>query len=401
LQLTKYLVNCSMKALSLIFSMILLAVCGLAQPRVYYYKYQVDSVLINDKSSVRYQLGAFNYSMIGEHKLNLSTYDHFRRANDITELSGSKKKTFASYKPEQAIPYIIEQAKKTSIVIINEAHNHPEHRVFAAKLLPHLKKLGYNFIGFEALNYSDKNLNIWQYPLIQEWSYTNEPAFGKLIRQARALKFTTFAYEADDDADNKEREIQQANNILAVVNKYPKAKFVIYCGYDHAIEDSLKNWGLAMAGRVKRLTKVDPLTIDQAQLAETSDTAFDNPYRRLINLPYSAVFINAAGKAFGEVNEPKRFDMNVYHAKTHYFKARPHWLKNAGDRYVYVTGKINIKFPCLVYAYEATDPVDKAVPLDVIQLDSKNDLKHLILPKGRVIIKVTNALGQKQVLKLL
>ncbi|MES2810053.1 MAG: hypothetical protein V4619_15585 [Bacteroidota bacterium] len=368
------------------------------QPYGYQYKHQIDSVLVNDKSPVRFQLGAFYYSMIGEFKLDLSTLDHFRTVNDRAPLSPSKKADFVTYKPQQAVPYIIEQAKKTSVVIINEAHNQPRHRVFAASLLPHLKKLGYTIIGFEALAYDDKALNKRRYPLQEVWSYINEPAFGMLIRQALKLNYTAFSYEADDAADNKEREIQQASNIVKVMKQHPRAKFIIYCGYDHALEDSVKNWGLAMAGRLKRLTGVNPLTIDQAQLAETSRSDFDSPYRRLTDLSYSAVFINTAGKVFNTVNDVEGFDMNIYHPATRYIKGRPHWLKKADNRYVYIAGTISIKFPCLVFAYDVNETVDKAVPLDVIQLDSKADTKHLILPKGKKVIKVINAAGQKQFL---
>lgn len=389
-----------MKQIYLTFLLAIILLGGQAQPSSYKYKYQVDSILYSDKSVVRFQIAAFYYSLIGEYEADLKVYDHYRQKGDIAPVSSTQKEFFSKYHPIEAESYIIEQAKKTSIVIINEGHNHPEHRLFVSRLLPGLKKIGYNYIGFEAFEYGDADLNSRKYPMLVQFNYTNDACFGNLIRKACALNYKVFPYEARIGTSNKEREIQEADNIVHVIKSSPTAKFVIYCGYDHAIEDSLTNWGLAMAGRVKRLTGVDPLTIDQVQLTETSDTVFDNPYRRLINLNYPAVFINNENKAFNKANEAKSFDMNIYHPQTEYVKGRPAWLKDAGNRYLNISGKINIDFPCLVFAYMPDDDMGKAVPVDVIELDTKSDIKNMVLPKGRIKIKAINPKGQLQIIQI-
>lgn len=387
-----------MKSPILALSLIIIVLSVKAQQSPYKSKYQIDSLIAKDKALFRFQYAAMYYSWIGEYQADLKVNDHSRQPGDIPPVSLSQKEAFQKYHPVKAEQYIIEQAKKTSIVIINEAHNHPEHRLFVSRLLPQLKKLGYNFIGFEALQYDDSLVNSRKYPKLVPFNYTNEPCFGNLIRKACSLNYQVFPYEAKEGADNKEREIQEADNIARVIKSHPAAKFVIYCGYDHAIEDSLANWGLAMAGRVKKLTGIDPLTVDQVQLTETSDRAFDYPYRRLIDLSYPAVFVDDQGNAFNKANEKKKFDVNLYHLQTQYTHGRPVWLKDADNRYIAIVNKIKINFPCLAFAYKANEDMQSAVPVDIIELDDNKNEKNMILPKGTINIKIVNAKGQQQLI---
>jgi len=365
----------------------------------YKFKSEIDSLVANKKDLTRFVYAPLYLSFIGEYQEALKINDHLRQAGDLPPVAAAQKASFEKYHPIKAVPYILEQARKTSIVIINEAHNHSDHRLFASRLLPYLKKLGYNFIGFEALNDDDQELVRRKYPLVKQGGYIVDPSFGNFIRNALALNYGVFKYEAADGANNKEREIQEADNIVRMIKSNPNAKFLIYCGYDHAIEDSLANWGLAMAGRVKRLTGIDPLTIDQVQLTETSNREFDYPYRRLIDLNYDAVFVNE-GKVFNKANESKTFDINLYHPQTHYIHGRPHWLKDAGNRYVPIAAKIDIGFPCLVFAYKYGDDMNTAVPVDVIELDDKGDVKDMVLPKGAVLIKAINQKGRQQIIHI-
>ncbi len=370
------------------------------QTTIYKYKSQIDSALKNDTNPYRFQFGAFNYSLIGEYKLDLETYDHYMLNEQMPTLSNDKVASFATYKPYPAIEYITKQAKKTRLIIINESHNHPEHRVFVNTLLEGLKKIGYSYLGLEALTYTDTLLNRRKYPIIEEWNYDDEPCFGNLIRKALVLNYYIFPYEADVKANGANREEQEAEHINAIMNKNPNSKFIIYCGYDHAIEDSTKNsWVMAMAGRVKKLSGVDPLTIDQVQLTETSNTNIDNPYRRIVHVNYDAVFINDSGQAFNIASDTKSFDVNVYHPQTIYVHGRPAWLSKNHQVSLAVAHSIKIKFPCLVFAYNSNEDIKRAVPVDIVSIESKKDDKELMLTSGQKTIKITNQIGQIQFLK--
>jgi len=324
----------------------------------------------------------------------------------IADGKQKSKAILSSYKPSPANEFILQEAKKTRIVIINEAHHIPLHRTFAESLLAELKKQGFNFIGFEGLASSSILLQN-KYPVTGMGFYTNEPSFSNLIRTSLKLGFTPFGYEPPDQG-GKERETGQAVNIKKVIDKNPQAKFIIYCGYSHALEDSTHNgdsrhedWGLAMAGRLKRMTGIDPLTIDQVELTETGTPYFDNFFRQSIALSYPAVFVDKNGKAFGKANIKKQYDANVYHPNTKFISGRPGWLYYDDKVAVSIIDKITIAYPTLVFAYNEGEDIGKAVPVDVIELKDKNDSKKLILYKNtRYKILIKNMAGEKQLVQL-
>lgn len=386
----------------IIFVLGFLCIAGKAQFSPYQFSSIIDSSLRADTTPFKYQMAGTAYSYIGEYKLGLETRDREYK-NTSGEPTESHKALLAPFNNKVNVAsYILEQAAKTSIVIFNEAHHNPRHRVFVATLLPELKKLGYTYIGLEALPYSDSNINVNKYPSITPTSYTNEPCFGNLLREALQLGYTVFPYEADWELQKKgeSREELQARNIKAIIDKYPNNKFIIYCGYDHAIEDSTRNFMvLPMAGRLKKMTGIDPFTIDQVQLTESSSKDYGNRYRKLISHNESIVLKDNEGNVFNKAkNNLVTFDCNVYHPDTKYINNRPDWLYTKDKKAIYIYDKINIAYPCLVKVYRKKD-CDNAVPLDVIELLSPNDNKALVVPnKGKKRIVVTNKLGESLVI---
>ena len=375
-----------------------------AQKADYKFSAQIDSVFVRDTLPYRYQLAATDYSFIDEYLMALITRDKEFNGHTSSQPSQDKCSLMARYRPAPANDYIIQQAAKTSIVIINEAHHQPMHRVFATSLLPALKKLGYTYLGIETLDAKDSDLNYRGYPLVSSGYYSKEPCFGNFIRTALALGFTVFPYEASAEAQKRgeNRDAVEAANIMQVWNKHPKGKYLIYCGYDHAIEDSTHNFMvLPMAGRVKLATGIDPFTIDQVQLTESSTRDYGNNYRKLINVDYDAVMLDSNGNAFYKAKSNlTTFDCNVYHPNTTYLHGRPTWRYTADKRYVPVTD-VHIAYPVMVKAYLAKDDTEHAVPVDIIELQNAPDEKQLILDKKKKhVLVLTNAKGERQVVKV-
>jgi hypothetical protein len=81
---------------------------------------------------------------------------------------------------------------------------------------------------------------------------------------------------------------------------------------------------------------------------------------------------------------------------------RPDWLFENGRKSYNVIDEIESSFPCLVFAYIATELAnvkngsEKVVPFDVIELKNKNDNKVLSLTPGDYTIVVLDAKGKKQ-----
>ncbi|HEY5771533.1 MAG TPA: hypothetical protein VIS75_02845 [Chitinophagaceae bacterium] len=406
--------NPKLLALLLLSAIKLSAVPCQGQFNFYKFSTQIDSTFNKDISADNAEFAGTFCSFIGQYQKALYYFEQAQFANrkvptkdQLSDWNRQSNAILSSYKPTSAKEFILQEAKKTRIVIINEAHHIPLHRIFAESLLADLKKQGYNFIGFEDLALSSILLQN-KYPVIGMGYYSTEPCFSNMIRTSLKLGFTPFGYEAKAQG-GKEREIGQAENIKKLIDKNPQAKFIIYCGYSHALEDSTHNgdsihedWGLAMAGRLKRMTGIDPLTIDQVELTETGTPYFDNYLRQSINLPYPAVFINKNGIAFGKANSKKQYDVNVYHPDTKYINGRPGWLYYDDKVAVSIVDKINIAFPTLVFAYDEGEDTGKAIPVDVIELRDKYDSKKLILYNNtRYEILIKNIAGEKQLVKAL
>lgn len=372
----------------------------------YRFSIEIDSMLREDTVPWRGQRAAWDYSFIGAYQPSLDAW-LFRPPGMAGKLPSREsvkpaveaaRRFLADYKPLAAVDYILQEAAKTRIVILNEAHHQPLHRLFAQSLIPGLKKLGYRFLGMEALDEKDSLINARKYPVLASGYYTREPAMGNLIRYAIASGLNLFAYEATGGQNGKDREIEQAKNIASFLNRHPNAKLFIYCGFDHVQEDSTHNqWVLAMAGRVKALTGIDPLSIDQVTLTETGTPLRDNAFRQAIALNYPAVLINQDGEAFHHAQQPKRMDVQVYHPNTLWEMGRPGWRKLDGYKSYRFTNQISIEYPCQLLAYHYGEPPEEAVPVDLIELENAASEKPLLLnPKLPYRILARNRQGQTQ-----
>lgn len=337
------------------------------------------------------------YSNIGKYFKAMEVFDQDSEPNHNQTVFFDS----SSFNIFPAVDYIVKEAAKTQIVIINEAHHVSYHRFFTMLLLKGLSEKGYKYFGAETLTLFDSTLSKTGYPTLTTGFYCVEPQYGNLIRSALKNDFKVFAYEPNGSSDGKQREIGQAKNIVEILKKDPKAKIVIHCGYSHLLEGEVYGWGKAMAGRVTEYTGINPLTIDQVELTEHSDKKYENLYYNKFNYDKFVVPVNngkMVGISFRADGDPS--DIFVYHPRTHLKYNRPHWLF---DHYTptFVTDNITISFPVIVKAYISTENENDAVPIDVIEIDSKADTVALaLLPKTSYKILVENKQKQKQTLTL-
>lgn len=391
-----------MRGVAICLSYLIIHFTSFGQNAPYKFSRQIDSSFLASEFPWKYQVAAWEYSFIGEQIKADQAWDIDLALEAYSPLTAQQKENFKKYKPVPAKDFILTKAAKSRIIILNEAHHKPEHRIFLLSLLPELKRLGFNTLALEVLSHKDSLLNSRGYPVLTTGVYAKEPCFGNLIRKGLELDFKLTAYEATMGKNNREREIEQAENIKSILDKNPASKLILYVGFDHAIEDSLDNsWGLAMAGRIKNITGIDPLTIDQVELTGTSTPKFDNPYRQLIKTKYSSIFVDEMGNPFNKANEKKGYDVNVFHPNLNYQKGRPEWISAHNLISENITKKITISFPCLVMAYLKPEDIRTAVPVDVMELKNNQDSKSLMLNKNsEYTVLIENEKGEKQTLEI-
>ena len=352
-------------------------------------KLQADTTVYN------YQQAATDLSYIGEYARALEVWDQGEKSR-FSNPSPRDSLFLLTFQPTNARAYIVERARSEQIILINEAHHIPLHRVFTASLLQDLYQAGFRYFGAETLNHSDSTLNQRKYPVNSTGTYTHEPQYGNLIRLALEMGYWVFPYEVDPQAftNGREREVQQARNIQKILLKYPKAKILVHAGYAHIQEDSVAGWEKAMAGRLKEYTGIDPFTINQDFWTEKNNPQLENPLFRMIHAPEPSVFV-ADGKPFAGPPGDRRFDLRVYHPRTQYRHGRPGWLWYGNRRaYAIPPAKQTVGYPCLAFAYRSGEDAEKAIPVDIIELRGKEDRKPLVLPTGKFKVILRDEKGK-------
>ncbi len=96
---------------------------------------------------------------------------------------------------EDPIEEITRLASQTRVVIINEAHDRPQHREFILQVAAALKDAGYNVIAAETFRPNIADTTNVSYASISDGSYVNEPVFGRLVRGVKAIGYELRDYE--------------------------------------------------------------------------------------------------------------------------------------------------------------------------------------------------------------
>lgn len=359
-------------------------------PAYNFSQFILDSVVHNRGA----QYAAWDFSYVGNIKKMHEMWDS--QGGPQKDVSQVKKDSFALYKRIDAIPYILDEAKKHQVVVINEGHHMPQHRVFTTRLLSGLKAQGYKHLGLETYFSSkktDASLKANGYPTLQSGYYTKEPQFGNLVREAHRLGFKIFGYESSGHANGKEREINQAKNIQAYLEKHPNEKALIHCGFAHAYEGVLGGkWEKAMAGRLTEFTGIDPLSICQTDFSEHSERQYEHPYYQLTDVKEPSIYQNDSGETFDKPTDNGWYDISIFHPRSRE-EGRPQWMIY-DDRSVvdFTFADADIACPCLVLAYKNGEEIGVAVPYDVQETDTTT--AQLVLDQSDYDIVIWNQEGK-------
>lgn len=365
----------------------------------YKFSSEIENKIKTDTTTWKYQISAADYASKGDYRNALKHWD--LDGGNISKNYTQKQidSIQSKYKIVSAIDYIEKQSKVNKIIIINEAHHNSSHRVFTKLLLQKLYNNGYKNLGLEALGngkYLDSLLNERKYPIQKTGYYIKDPQFGNLVRDALEIGYDLFTYENMGKGNGKPREIEQAKNIKKVIDSKPNEKFLIHCGFDHALEGTHNYWEKAMAGRLMEYTGINPLTINQVIYSEKSKPEFNHPILKALNIKESSIILD-------KDNNPLRYergeawtDIAVFHPNTEYVDNRPNWLFENGNENISITlTDIEIEFPVMVLAFKKGEDINLAVPIDITEVENKTDNCNLGLKKGTYEIVVTN--GKKSV----
>ena len=317
------------------------------------------------------EYASWSYAGLGKTDSIHSVWD--RQRSGVRTIEPHHRDTMQRYdRAVDAVDYLLRRAENEQILIVNEGHHMPQHRVFTTRLLRGLYDRGYRNFGLEAFFApSDSLLAAQRYPNVTMGFYTKEPRFGELLREAARIGYRVFGYEAAGTGSPKKREIGQAENIQRYLDAHPDGKTLIHCGFDHALEGEMGGaWEYAMAERVKQNTGIDPLTVNQTDQSERSRRELEHPYRQLVEVDAPTVFLDAGGEPLAKRRNGGYSDVMVFHPRTSMDAARPAWMQYGDRRPVEVDlGKVPFAPPYLLFVHPLGEAVGEAVPYDLQEVD--------------------------------
>ncbi|KQM87152.1 hypothetical protein ASE67_05285 [Sphingomonas sp. Leaf23] len=282
------------------------------------------------------------------------------------------------------IETIVQRARATSVVIVNESHERSEHRGFAARVARALRPLGYDTLAMETLSNPTSDQFVPPYrirpnqPFLEDLDgyYLSEAGFGRLGRQAKALGYHLLAYEEpfspttpklSPEESITRREIAQAEQLATYIAAHPEAKLLVYVGYSHATEVPRANGQKWMATRLKAMTGIDPLTVSQTTCRGGGRR------ERLAVLP--------ADQPVGT------FDLIVDHPSARFVRGRPAWRRVAGDRSVSIPKALRPARGWRIVEARPVGESEASVPMDRVAI-RPGEVVALLLPPGRYQLKV-------------
>ena len=228
---------------------------------------------------------------------------------------------------------VISNAAHYNVIMINESHAKPVHRAFTYSLLEDLYKEGYRYLAMEAFNnYSNKCLDSIN---VFTGYYIMEPVAGELVRKALLLGYKMISYEDTlaSEHTSSQRDSIQAQNLYTVIKKDPSAKILVHAGYSHVSENKIGDY-TPMALWFKKISRIDPFTIDQTGMTEGSEFEYGRLFYKYFNARFnitSSSIIYQNKRPFNPLEE-KGYDVMVMHPATIYQQNRPAWLTLNGER---------------------------------------------------------------------
>ena len=277
-----------------------------------------------------------------------------------------------SWQLRPAAEVILEMTKDRKAVFFNEAHSAPITRTLTIQLLAKLHEQGFNYFAAETLYDTDKDLNKRRYPVAKTGFYTNEPLYGEMVRTALRLGYKVVAYDAENAGVGDPRERAGAQNLYERVFKQdPHARLVVNAGFAHVQKAGKYLGGSSMGEFFRKISGIDPLTIEQTMMIQHARPDQDHPYYLAVTqarqLHEPSVFVSG-DKVW--TLKPDQYDMSVIFPPEEGNQDRPAWLALGGMRFQYRIGSdlCNGHIPCLVEARYADEGAD-AIPADRVILN--------------------------------
>ena len=331
-----------------------------------------------------YQALMTYYSFLGDNKKSLEYMDKAFG----TKPSAVADSVFINSQAQDAATYIVQHLDNQRVVMLNEAHNCGQNRAFMRDILRGCYDKGFRYLSLEDLNETD-SINERGYPLRHKSGfYNNEPTFNQMLHEALAVGFTLVGHEGETE----QREQNQAANILKILENDPTAKVLVWAGHAHIHEIPVGNDKPRMAYYFKKITGIDPLTIEMTTMREHSAAEFESGYYRnaLKKWQNTKPFVvTNQDSVFISPNLKGAVDMQVFFPRTDYTTNYPHWLGNSETEFYDLTLDKDLFKDKLLHIFikkEYDKEVEGAIPVMNIPLSKIGIFKLFLKPNTYIAV---------------
>lgn len=344
-------------------------------------------------------------AFLGDEATALGVHEQPRDpAASLPDLTGAEAR--------DAMEDILGRAAGARVVILNEAHNVSGHRAFAARVMRALRPLGFDVFAAETFAPPQPvpSPDIAGYrrgaPFHSGYGYyTFDPVYAETVREAARLGYRFAAYEqawdqnAPDDAPALEqiarREQAQAENLKRrVLDQDPAARVFVFCGYSHAMEKPGRG-GAWFAARLKEMTGIDPLTIEQSGNWPATRPEHDAPHVAAVLdrfAPTAPVAVSRNGESFASTTYAGQMDLSVFHPRLAPVGGRPGWLAADPERRAIEVDVPAFEGPALLQAMWAGEG-SAGIPADQFLLTPRQARATLFLHPGSYFLRLETVEG--------
>ena len=169
-------------------------------------------------------------------------------------------------------------ASNYRVIMLNEAITNPFTGLLPFRCSDDLYNRGFRYLAMEMLNpMPDQELNKLTY---KTGHFATEPVAGEMIRRPLKwdLNWLLMRIPMQQNILRTERDSIQAENISQVLKEDSTAKIFVYAGYGHIAEKSTSPDFIPMGMAFKRISGIDPLTIDQTDMTEESNFSYGKAF---------------------------------------------------------------------------------------------------------------------------
>jgi hypothetical protein len=326
------------------------------------------------------------YSYTGQHLHALQTWD--------TAFSSQQSKTYQlqDMHATSAVKYVVKQAKKHNLVLINEAHHIAQHRVFTHELLKPLWDTGFKYLAVEALTLAGEELIAKGWVTEESGEYTYETLMVNMLLEAQRIGYKIIAYDYKPSKSREEREDLAADTVYKKTFATDKnAKVLIHVGYSHVKETQDR-----LAGKLEKLTKSEAFTVSQAYFKEPYSVSSSHSTYNLITTKFSKmlnpyILVSKDNLAWSDSSE--EYDVSIIWPRSQYLQGRPIWVSLNRDKVMIDRRVCGTKSTCLVEVY--SDKNIQKLPTDRIVIDENQPSSFVYIRSNTDYVRAVDIDGNE------